>query len=66
MGKGFKDTPFFNTELRKICREKTRKHNIAKRIDTPESWNDFRQIRSKYNMLLKIRNKSVKKSNCSH
>ena len=48
-----RDKPFFNTELRKIRREKTRKHNIAKRSNTPDSWNDFRQIRNKYNDAIK-------------
>ena len=48
-----RDKPFFNTELRKIRGEKTRKHNIAKLINTPNLWNDFRQIRNKYNDAIK-------------
>ena len=42
------DTPWYNTQLRALCRKKDRIHYKAKTKDTPELWAKFRSIRNEY------------------
>ena len=43
-----RDDPWFSGELRKLRQEKNRLHRIAKTINNPINWNNFRQARNTY------------------
>ncbi len=43
------DKDFYNAGLRTLRRAKNRAHNKAKSKNTPEAWENFRNIRNKYN-----------------
>ena len=42
------DKPWYNNALRKLCRRKDRLHKLAKMLQTPEAWENFRHARNEY------------------
>ena len=56
------DKPFFNGYLRRLKRSKDRCHRLAKYDNTPESWENFRQVRTFYfNEIKRIKSESEQK-----
>ena len=42
------DKPWFNSELRKLLRQKSKAHGRAKRSNSPGDWTNFRRERNHY------------------
>ena len=55
-----RDAPWFNSNLRKLKRQKDRAHAIAKRSHKQEDWFTFRSVRNNYTQMIREAEKTYK------
>ena len=59
-----RDLPWFHNEIRRCIRIRNRIHNLAKRINAPETWRRFREARYKVTSLIRNAKINYLKKTC--